>query len=87
MLLFCTYLYFSVYCILQPVKKLRDGGLQLQWTHTYAKTHQQKCQVSDMSDNDKLKALVGTIDNLGMNLTVMVFSSKSMVVNTSIIKL
>ena len=55
-------------CILfQIVKHSNDEELRLKWTHTYARTHQYRCNsdVVNMGLYDKVKSLAGTLNQLG----------------------
>ena len=50
--------------VFQYVKALKEVPLDLKWTHTYARTHQLKSQVTMISTNEKLLALTGSMETL-----------------------
>ncbi len=46
------------------MKRSDDEALRLRWIHTYARTHHQKCAVTEMDLADKVKSLSGTLSQL-----------------------
>ena len=55
-------MFLVLFC--QMMKRSDDEALRLRWIHTYARTHHQKCAVTEMDLADKVKSLSGTLSQL-----------------------